>query len=85
MLQPLGISAEAEAVYVALGPLRSASVAELARLTSSTSERVAETLGVTRWTVYARSDRAIKAMRAVLEADARSVAMPAPVRRESVR
>src|SRR5687768_5717898 len=44
MLQPLGISAEAEAVYVALGPLRSASVAELARLTSSTPERVAETL-----------------------------------------
>ena len=34
MLQPLGISAEAEAVYVALGPLPSASVAELARLTS---------------------------------------------------
>ena len=44
MLQPLGISAEAEAVYVALGPLRSASVGELARLTSSTPERVAETL-----------------------------------------
>ena len=44
MLQPLGISAEAEAVYVALGPLRSASVAELARLTSSAPERVAETL-----------------------------------------
>jgi hypothetical protein len=44
MLQPLGISAEAEAVYVALGPLPSASVAELARLTSSTPECVAETL-----------------------------------------
>ena len=44
MLQPLGISAEAEAIYVALGPLASASVAELARLTSSTSEYVAETL-----------------------------------------
>jgi sugar-specific transcriptional regulator TrmB/DNA-binding CsgD family transcriptional regulator len=44
MLQPLGISAEAEAVYVALGPLRSASVAELARLTSSPAERVTETL-----------------------------------------
>src|SRR4029453_4240992 len=44
MLQPLGISAEAEAVYVALGPLSSASVAELARLTSSTPEQVAETL-----------------------------------------
>jgi hypothetical protein len=44
MLQPLGISAEAEAVYVALGPLPSASVAELAHLTSSTPERVAEAL-----------------------------------------
>jgi DNA-binding CsgD family transcriptional regulator len=44
MLQPLGISAEAEAVYVALGPLPSASVAELARLTSSTPECVEETL-----------------------------------------
>ena len=42
MLQPLGISAEAEAVYVALGPLPSASVAELARLTSLTPEQVAE-------------------------------------------
>jgi sugar-specific transcriptional regulator TrmB/DNA-binding CsgD family transcriptional regulator len=44
MLQPLGISAEAEAVYVALGPLPSASVVELARLTSLTPEKVAETL-----------------------------------------
>jgi len=44
MLQALGISAEAEAVYVALGPLRSASVAELAHLTSSTPDRVAKTL-----------------------------------------
>ena len=44
MLQPLGISAEAEAVYVALGPLQSASVTELTRLTSSTPECVAETL-----------------------------------------
>ena len=44
MLQPLGISAEAEAVYVALGPLPSASVAELARLTSLIPEKVAETL-----------------------------------------
>ncbi len=44
MLQPLGISAEAEAVYVALGPLPSASVAELARLTSLTPEQVAENL-----------------------------------------
>ena len=44
MLQPLGISAEAEAVYVALGPLPSASIAELARLTSATPEQVAENL-----------------------------------------
>ncbi len=29
MLQPLGISAEAEAVYVALGPLPSASVSRV--------------------------------------------------------
>ena len=32
MLQPLGISAEAEAVYIALGPLASASVSDLAKL-----------------------------------------------------
>jgi sugar-specific transcriptional regulator TrmB/DNA-binding CsgD family transcriptional regulator len=44
MLQPLGISAEAEAIYVALGPLPSASAAELARLTSLTPEQVAENL-----------------------------------------
>jgi sugar-specific transcriptional regulator TrmB/DNA-binding CsgD family transcriptional regulator len=44
MLQPLGISAEAEAVYVALGPLPAASVVDLARLTSLTPEKVAETL-----------------------------------------
>jgi hypothetical protein len=44
MLQPLGISAEAEAVYVALGPLPSASVPELARLTSSRPDQVAENL-----------------------------------------
>jgi len=44
MLQPLGISAEAEAVYVALGPLPSASVADLGRLTSLTPEQVTETL-----------------------------------------
>ena len=44
MLQPLGISAEAEAVYVALGPLPAASVVDLARLTSLTPEKVAENL-----------------------------------------
>jgi sugar-specific transcriptional regulator TrmB/DNA-binding CsgD family transcriptional regulator len=44
MLQPLGISAEAEAVYVALGPVPSASAAELSRLTSLAPEKVAATL-----------------------------------------
>ncbi len=34
MLQPLGISAEAETLYIALGPVNSASTAELAKLTS---------------------------------------------------
>jgi len=33
MLQPLGISANAEAVYVALGPMDSASEPVLSRLT----------------------------------------------------
>ncbi len=45
MLQPLGISAEAEAVYVALGPLPSASVDELAKLTGNTPDEVSLTLG----------------------------------------
>ena len=44
MLQALGISAQAEAVYVALGPLPSASVVDLARLTSLTPETVVDTL-----------------------------------------
>lgn len=44
MLQPLGISAEAEAVYVALGPLPSATVDELAKLTSYTPDEVHDTL-----------------------------------------
>ena len=54
-------------------------------LVGMTPEKVAETLGISRWTVYARSDRAMKAMRAALEADARSPAMPAPLRQESLR
>ncbi len=45
MLQPLGISAEAEAVYVALGPLSSASVDDLAKLTGNTPDEVSEILG----------------------------------------
>ena len=44
MLQPLGISAEAEAVYVALAPLSSASVDELAKLTGTTPDEVRDTL-----------------------------------------
>ena len=54
-------------------------------LLGMTPEKVAETLGISRWTVYARSDRALKAMRAALEADARSPTMPFPVRQESLR
>lgn len=38
MLQPLGISAQAEAIYVVLAPLPSATVAEIAHLTSSDTE-----------------------------------------------
>ena len=37
-------------------------------------EQVAQTLGLSRWATYARLKRATKAMRAALEADARSVA-----------
>ncbi len=44
MLQPLGINAEAEAVYVALGPLSSASVDDLAKLTGTTPDEVRDTL-----------------------------------------
>lgn len=44
MLQPLGISAEAEAAYVALAPLPSASVDELSKLTGTTPDEVRDTL-----------------------------------------
>lgn len=44
MLQPLGISTEAEAVYVVLAPLPSASVPELADLTALDREVVAQQL-----------------------------------------
>jgi RNA polymerase sigma-70 factor (ECF subfamily) len=40
-------------------------------LLGMTPEQVAETLGISRWTVYSRLDRAVKAMRTALEADAR--------------
>jgi transcription initiation factor IIE alpha subunit len=44
VLQPLGISAEAEAAYVALAPLSSASVDELSKLTGTTPDEVRDTL-----------------------------------------
>lgn len=44
MLQPLGVSAEAEAAYVALAPLSSASVDEMAKLTGTTPDEVRDTL-----------------------------------------
>ena len=44
MLQPLGISADAEAVYVALAPLSSATVPELAELASREPEAVEQHL-----------------------------------------
>ncbi len=48
MLQPLGISAEAEAAYVALAPLSSASVDELSKLTGTTPDEVRDTLEMLR-------------------------------------
>jgi RNA polymerase sigma-70 factor (ECF subfamily) len=53
-------------------------------LLGMTPEEVAATLGISRWTVYSRSRSATKAMRAVLEADARSVA-PTTERQEALR
>ena len=46
-------------------------VLALRHLLGMTPEEVAETLGISRWTVYSRLERATKAMRAALEADAR--------------
>jgi hypothetical protein len=40
MLQPLGISAEAEALYVVLGSVAAATVPDLVRMTASDPERV---------------------------------------------
>jgi RNA polymerase sigma-70 factor (ECF subfamily) len=45
----------------------------LRHLLGMTPEEVAETLGISRWTVYSRLERATKAMRAALEADERAV------------
>jgi transcription initiation factor IIE alpha subunit len=44
MLQPLGISAEVEAAYVALAPLSSASVDELSKLTGNTPDETRDIL-----------------------------------------
>ena len=44
MLQPLGVSADAEAAYVALAPLPSASVDELSKVTGTTPDEVRDTL-----------------------------------------
>jgi RNA polymerase sigma-70 factor (ECF subfamily) len=54
-------------------------------LLGMTPEEVAETLGLSRWTVYSRLDRATKAMRAALEADGRLVTTPLRKRQESLR
>jgi RNA polymerase sigma-70 factor (ECF subfamily) len=48
-------------------------VLTLRHLLGMTAEEVASTLGVSRWTVYSRLERATKAMRAALEADDRTV------------
>lgn len=54
-------------------------------LLGMTPEEVGETLGISRWTVYSRLDRAVKAMRAALEADGRPPTTIAPMRPESPR
>ena len=59
-------------------------VLTLRYLLGMTPEEVAEVLGLPRQTVYSRLQAAMKAMRAVMEADARSVTV-APVRQEARR
>ena len=59
-------------------------VLALRHLLGMTPEEVAATLGVSRWTVYTRLRAATKAMRAALEADARSVTV-AVERKEVLR
>jgi RNA polymerase sigma-70 factor (ECF subfamily) len=59
-------------------------VLALRHLLGMSPEEVAATLGVSRWTVYKRLQAATKAMRAALEADARTVA-PATERQEALR
>ena len=52
-------------------------------LLDMTPEEVADTLGIPRKTVYSRLDRAVRAMRGAMEADARAFA-PTPGQREVV-
>lgn len=53
-------------------------------LLGMTPEQVGKILGISRWTVYSRLDRATKAMRAALEADRRPEVAAAPERQESL-
>lgn len=53
-------------------------------LVGMTPDEVAETLEVSRWTVYSRLERATEAMRAALEADARATRVR-PVRQGAMR
>ncbi len=54
-------------------------------LLGMTPEEVGEALGLSRWTIYSRLDRATKAMRAALEADGRPEVVPVPERQETLR
>ena len=53
-------------------------------LLGMTPDEIASTLGISRWTAYKRVQAATKEMRAVLEADARSVTL-ATERQEALR
>jgi RNA polymerase sigma-70 factor (ECF subfamily) len=59
-------------------------VLALRHLLGMTPEEIGATLGVNRWTVYSRLERATKAMRAALETDARTL-VPATDRQEAMR
>ena len=59
-------------------------VLALRHLLGMTPDEVAATLGISRWTVYKRLRAATEAMRAALEADARSV-VPTTDRQEALR
>lgn len=59
-------------------------VLTLRHLLGMTSEEVAATLGIPRWTVYKRLQAATEAMRAALEADARTI-VPTAEPQEALR